>query len=64
MDPDPGGPKKCGYGRFGFGFGSATLHNTVIFLLIFYFIPVVHPRDILLMPNMLHDCFFNTVAGL
>ncbi len=26
-DPDPGGPKTCGYGGSGFGSGSATLFD-------------------------------------
>ncbi len=29
MDPDPGGPKTCGAGGCGSGFGSAKLRTTV-----------------------------------
>jgi hypothetical protein len=30
VDPDPGGPKTCGSGGSGSGFGSGTLHRVTV----------------------------------
>jgi hypothetical protein len=39
MDPDldPGGPKTCGSGRYGSGFGSATLVYKVRLCTVLYY---------------------------